>query len=157
MKQHRGNLIIWFLITGDTAAFFLFRSNDNDSHYNSSDSPIFRSVDYYEDEEAETIDRYDAIDEYWDELKDYVNGTRTIDACSYESGNCYSSDALISNGKVEIIYFPNGGHLYFSADIDESGNASDTDEEGNWWYFKIDADSSSIDDAIENLASDTAI
>ena len=53
-----------------------------------------------------------------------------------------------------MIYFPNGGYLYFSADIDEGGNASDFDQNGDSWDFTIDMDSSVIDDAIYDWASD---
>ncbi|GIW69044.1 MAG: hypothetical protein KatS3mg100_538 [Candidatus Parcubacteria bacterium] len=152
MKQNHGNAIIWFLILGAIAASFIFSGNDNNSNYNSSNNSIFRSGNSYEEER--TIDRYDAIYQYWDEIKDYVSGTETLDACSYESGNCYSLDAEISNGQIEMVYFPNGGYLYFSADIDESGNASDIDQNGNSWDFTIDMDSSMIDNAIYDWASD---
>lgn len=129
--------------------FSLFDGGNKSSQI---DDYQFRSDSY--NVEENTIDRYDAISDYWDEIKDYLSGTETIDACSSESGNCYSLDAEISSGQVEMIYFPNSGYLYFSADIDESGDASDFDSDGNSWDFTLDMDSSMVDDAIYDWASD---
>src|SRR3989338_968368 len=111
MRENRGNILIWILIIGAIAAFFLFRNggekNYNDSGYRSGRQNIISE---------KTLSRDEAIESYWDEIKDYIDGTETIDACSSDSGNCYDLDADISNGQVEEIYFPNGGYLYFSAD-----------------------------------------
>lgn len=106
------------------------------------------------DEEEMSIDRDDAIDEYWDEIKDYLSGTEELEACSSDSGNCYYLDSEISQGRVEQVYFSNGGYLYFSADIDERGDASDSDQDGNYWDFELDMDSSMVDDAVEEWADD---
>ena len=144
-------IIVSSIVVSAIAAFFIFSGGNNNSDYNSGD--IFQFSSSYEQEDR-TIGYYDAIYDYWDEIKDYVNGTETIDACSYGSGNCYSLDAEISNGQVEMIYFPNGGYLYFLADIDENGNASDFDNDGNSWDFTIDMDSLIIDIAIYDWASD---
>lgn len=100
------------------------------------------------------ISRDDAISDYWDEIKDYVDGTETVNVCSSESGNCYDLDVDISSGVIEEMYFRNGGYLYFSADIDENGEASDYDQDGNEWDFSVDMDSSFIDDAISEWSSD---
>jgi len=149
MNKRGGNILIWILIVGAIVAFFIFRDGDEKS-YNNSGYLFGRQNIIFE----KTLDRDEAIYNYWDEIKDYVNGTETIDACSWGSGNCYSLDADISNGQIEVIYFPNGGYLYFAADIDENGNASDFDREGNSWDFTIDMYSSIIDDAIYDWASD---
>jgi len=106
--------------------------------------------------ENKKISRDDAISDYWDEIKEYINGTETIEAYSYESSNYYDLEVDISNGQIETLYFNNGGHLEFSAEIDNDGHASDTDEDGNCWDFEIDMDSSLIDDAIENWANDNS-
>ena len=102
--------------------------------------------------EERTIDRDDAIYDHWDEIKEYFTATETIQAYSYQAGNTYDLDADISNGTVETIYFPNGGYLYFSANIDENGHASDFDYTGREWGFDIDMESSAIDEAIEEWA-----
>lgn len=138
------------LIIGALIAFFVFSGDENERTYYPS-YPNSRSIDYEEDN---IISRDDAIYYHWDEIKDYVSGTETIDACSLSSGNCYGLDADISNGAVETIYFPSGGYLYFSADIDENGNASDFDQNGDSWDFTIDMDSLIIDDAIYDWAYD---
>lgn len=101
-----------------------------------------------------TMSRYDAISENWDEIKEYLSGTETIEACSEESGNCYDLDADIDDGSIDEIYFPNGGYLYFGADIDSDGEASDIDQNGEGWDFTLDMDSSVVDDAVSDWASD---
>jgi len=102
--------------------------------------------------ENKTISYDEAIENYWDDIKEYVNGYETIEACS-DSG-CYDLEAYISNGKIEEIDFPNGGYLYFDADINSYGEASDMDQDLNWWDFSIDMDSSIIQDAVSDWASD---
>ena len=151
MKENRGNVVVWILIVGAIAAFFIFGGGNDNSNYDYRNSNQFRSS-YGENER--TIDRYDAIYDYWDEIKDYVDGTETIEACSWEAGNCYDLDADISSGVIETIYFINGGYLYLSADIDEDGNASDIDYDGNSWDFNVDINSSIIDDAVNSWAED---
>ena len=151
MRKQSGNALVWILIVGAIiAVLFIFNGNEDDPIHD--DSYLFRNSGYQEEDRI--IDRYDAIYDYWDEIKDYVAGTETIDACSSESGNCYSLDAEISNGQIEMIYFPDGGYLYFSADIDENGNASDFDRDGNSWDFTLDMDSSIVEDAVYDWASD---
>jgi hypothetical protein len=101
-----------------------------------------------------TIERDEALDEYWVEIKDYLNGTETVEACSQESGNCYDLDADISHGEIETLFFSEGGHLNFSADLDRYGEADDTDDDGGSWDFTLDMDSGIVDDAIEEWAAD---
>ena len=138
MNKKEGNALIWILIIGAVTVFIFGNNNFSNSEVS----------------EHATINRDEAISEYWGEIKEYINGTETIEACSSSSGSCYDLDADISNGEIEQIYFPNGGYLYFSADIDEDGSASDLDLNGNDWDFTIDTASSSIDDAIYDWASD---
>lgn len=65
-----------------------------------------------------------SIDDYEIE-KEKPDGTYTVEACSQNSGNCYDLDADISDGVVETIYFPNGGHLDMDgAELDEDFSAS---------------------------------
>jgi len=144
-------IILGILVIGTIAAFFIFSGDNNESDHLNGRYPGFIQQ---ENGEQKILGRDEAINDYWDEIKDYVDGTETIDACSLESGNCYSLDADISSGIIEEIYFSNGGYLYFSADINESGNASDIDQDGNNWDFTIDMDSSIIDDAIDEWAYD---
>lgn len=101
---------------------------------------------------SETISRSDAISEHWDDVKEYLNGNETVDACSSESGGCYNLEADIHDGEITEIHFNNGGHLSFSAEIDESGDASDSDENGNSWNFTLDMNSSIVDDAVDEWA-----
>ncbi len=51
------------------------------------------------------------------------------------------------------MYFSNGGRLSFSAELDESGTASDTDHEGASWDFSLDMHSQIVDDAINEWAN----
>ncbi len=152
IKKETGNIVVLILIIGAIVAFSLFSGNDNSS--NDTEGYNYPSRTGSSIESEKIIDRSDAVYEHWDEIKDYLNGTETINACSFESGNCYDLDAEISDGQIEMISFPNGGYLYFSADIDEYGNASDIDNDGNSWDFTLDMDSSVVDDAISDWASD---
>lgn len=139
------------LVIGGITAFALLGSGDSGTQGRYDDSRYYGSSEYSEDL---TIDRYDAIDAHWDEIRDYLNGTETIDACSSQSGNCYSLDADITSGQVDIVYFENGGYLYFGAYIDENGYASEYDQDGDEWNFSLDMDSSIVDDAVYDWASD---
>lgn len=120
----------------------------------SSDSRDY-SYSSYDDYEGNTMDRYDALADNWDEIKDYINGTETIEACSDSSGNCYDLDADLDNGDVDTIYFPNSGYLYFGAELNSDGEADGYDDDGNYWTFQVDEDL--IDDALYEWASDNAI
>ncbi len=73
--------------------FFIFSRDSNENQYlNIRYSGFIRQ----ENSEQRVLTRDEAIEGYWDEIKDYLDGTETIDACSEESGNCYSLDADIS-------------------------------------------------------------
>lgn len=100
-----------------------------------------------------TLSRDDAVSEHWNEIKEYLNGSETVEACSSSSGDCYDLEADISSGEIDEIYFSDAGYLYFSADIDEDGNASDVDQNGDSWDFALDMNSSIVDDAIDEWAS----
>ena len=104
--------------------------------------------EYYNSEN--TIDRYDAKSDYWDDIAEYLDGTYTIEACSDDSGNCYSLDADIGSGEINTIYFSNGGNLdIYGAEVDSDGEASgDSDED--YWTFEVD--SGDIDQAVEDWA-----
>jgi len=140
---------IWIIIIGAVVAFFIF-SQDSGEPKNPGNSR-----NYYGRINNDTIlTRDEALDYYWDEIKEYVSDTYTIEACSFESGNCYSLDADIYNGYIETVYFDNGGYLHFYAEIDESGYASDFDANSNSWDFTVDMNSYIIDDAIYEWADD---
>jgi len=145
MNRQGGNIIIIILIIG---SLFFFFGGDEDENYRSDDNGFFDS--------SETIYREDAISDYWDEIKEYVNGTETIVACSSQSGNCYDLDADIYQGMVDQVYFSNGGYLYFGADFDSNGYASEYDQNGNAWDFELDMDSSIVEDALYEWASDNS-
>lgn len=151
--QKNGNALIWIIVA--IIVYFIF-INDDFGKSQAVHSLVEPASDYYrspEVSESRTISYNEAISEYWDEIKDYVDGTETIEACSSTSGNCYDLDANISSGAVEQIYFSSGGYLYFSADIDENGNAFDYDQNGDAWDFALDMDSSIVDDAVNDWAS----
>ena len=98
-------------------------------------------------EEDLTTSDDDYVQYNWDEIKEYMSGTESIEACT--NSGCYTLDADISNGTVEQIYFPNEGYLYFSADIDENGDANDTDDRGRDWEFSIDMNSGVVENAVQ--------
>jgi len=113
----------------------------------------YGGYDNYYDDDYRVIDRDEAIDEHWDEIKEYVDGSTEVEAYSYDSGNYYSLDADISNGEVDQVYFPNGGYLHsLGAEVDSGGSASGYDQEYRDWEFEVD--DSLIDDAVEEWAQD---
>ena len=122
----------------------------------SDNTDIFRTQNNSYDTVQKTITRDDAISEHWDEIKDDLNGTETVNACSEDSGNCYDLDADISNGEIDTVHFINGGYLEIGAGIDESGDASGFDQEGKGWDFTLDMDSSIVDDAITDWANNNS-
>lgn len=135
--------LIWFAVFGDRIS--------------SSPAPTTNYGRYDEYEDIPSHDEYyyeDLAYDHWDEVKEYMSGTETIDACS-DSG-CYSLDADITDGYVETLYFPNGGYIYPDAEIDESGFAEGYDNDSNYWEFQIDMDSSMVQDAISEWATDYA-
>jgi|SRR3989344_6250670 len=146
-----GTLVVISLFTGGDDS----SSNAHDNYSAPTSNQLYYSDDSseYENEEY-AIDRYDAISDYWDEIREYVNGTETVEAYSWKSGSYYDLDVDISDGTIEAVYFPNGGHLYFSAEIDSDGEASDYDQNGNSWDFTLDMDSSVVEDAVYEWASD---
>lgn len=156
--NERWKTVAWIIGICVLVALFVFNhdSSSSSSGYDSYSPPT--SNRFYGGDNSgsseHTIDRDEAISDHWDEIKDYLSGSETINACSSESGNCYDLDANISDGQVEEIYFPNTGYLYFSADIDSDGEASDYDNDGNEWDFTLDMDSLIVDDAISDWASD---
>jgi hypothetical protein len=120
-------------------------NSHTDSRSSSGDSQSSASA-------GESISRNEAISDHWDDIRQYLNGSENIQACSSESGSCYDLDADIDNGEVSTIHFANGGHLNFSAEIGENGDASDADENGNSWDFTIDMNSSIVDNAVDEWA-----
>lgn len=103
------------------------------------------TVQYEEDMESLAHD-------HWDEVREYISGSETIEACS-DSG-CYSLDADISDGTIETVYFPNGGCIYPDAEINDDGTAEGYGSDDRYWEFQVDMDSSLVQDAISGWVSD---
>lgn len=145
-------VIAFFIFTHDGGSSvtsdsnFDYQAPSGNRFYGDSEEPYYDEVD--------TIDRYDAINDYWDEIREYVNGTETIVACSWDSGSCYDLDADISDGYIETVYFAEGGYLSVYAEIDSDGEASDFAQDGREWSFTLDMDSSIVEDAVYDWASD---
>ncbi len=116
----------------------------------SSDSYERYSDPDYDSYISETEDMYDMAYDNWDIVREYIDGTETIEACS-DSG-CYSLDADISYGYISTVYFPNGGYISPDAEIDSDGHASGYDSDGNDWSFEVDE--RILEDAIENWYED---
>ncbi len=121
---------------------------------NSSSSPSYGRFDEYEDSSAN--DNYENLEDlaydHWDEVREYMSGTETIEACS-DSG-CYSLDAEIFSGNIDTVYFPNGGYISPDAEIGSDGLASGYSSDGEDWSFEVSVDSSTIQDAIFDWASE---
>lgn len=100
------------------------------------------------------ITRDEAIQYHWDEIRENLTGTASVESCSIESGNCYDLEADISWGDIDTLHFDNGGYLSFGAGLDESGGASDIDDRGNSWDFSLDLNSPLVDNAIDEWAAE---
>jgi hypothetical protein len=89
-----------------------------------------------------------AVEKYWDDIRNYINGTITIKACRgyYPNDDCYDVEADILNGYIKKIYFRNGGNLSFDASLNQNGEAQDFDKYDNLWYFSIEEPYPSGDD-----------
>ncbi|MDO8557435.1 MAG: hypothetical protein Q7R98_03145 [Candidatus Jorgensenbacteria bacterium] len=113
---------------------------------------------YEESYERKSLSKEEAVDEHWDEIKYYLIGTETISAFSYENGNYYSLEAMISDGAVKEIITPNGNALYFWAEFDRNGNASEIDVAyGSAWDFHINIDSKLVKQAVYSWADDNGL
>jgi hypothetical protein len=132
----------WVIVAGIAAlgAYCAYGGGDTPTNDGSSETPS-------------AINRDAALSEHWDEIKEYANGSETVQACS-ESG-CYDLDADISSGIIETLHFANGGYLMLSADIEYDGSASDADERGRLWDFTLDMDSAIVDEALREWARAT--
>lgn len=118
-------LTVLLLLTG------LFAATCKDGYEDYEDG-MYRGEDA-EDAETYMDDSYEEAehDAYLDDElfsqshQEPIDGTYVVEACSNNSGNCYELDADVSDGEVETLYFPNGGHLDFDgAEIDEDGYAT---------------------------------
>lgn len=117
--------------------------------------PKLTVPNYYYYPNEKVITRDEAVDGYWYEIKDYVYGSKFVEVFSYKSANYYTLLTDISGGSIDTIYFPSGGYLYlFGADFDSNGYAFGVDLEGNGWDINLDMNSSIVDNAIEDWASD---
>jgi hypothetical protein len=137
-------VIVLLLAIGST--LFHHSEQEEKSNYSSSESGY-----YFQNRNHRTIDRDQALDEYWDDIKEYINGTETIEVYSHESGNYYDLDADISNGEVEVIHFEHGGYIYINAELNSDGSGEGY---GSDSYWDVQIDSSLIDDAVDEWASD---
>ncbi len=135
---------------------YIFFTSDKTSSNVSFSSRYFDSTEYSSEEESNTISYEDAISDNWDEIRDYIDATETIEACSDSNGNCYDLEADISEGCIDTIYFDNGGYLnFYSACFNEDGYTYDSDENGDDWEFNLDMGSSLVTEAIDEWASES--
>lgn len=113
--------------------------------------PTYTSEYRSQGRNSRTIDYDEALDNHWDEIKEYINGSEAIEVYSQESGSYYTLDADISSGEVESIHFPNGGWIYINAELNSDGTGEGY---GSDSYWDVEVDSYLIEDAAEEWASD---
>ena len=145
-SEHNSSSIATFVVIGLIIFFSIFSSGNDTS--SSSDNNYTGS---YSSEN--TIDRYDAKTDYWDEIKEYIDGTYTVIACSENSGNCYDLDLDINDGNTRSLYFPNGGYVDIYTEFDSDGSTSGYDD-NDADYWELTLNDSDIDDAIDEWAYD---
>lgn len=149
MSDDGGSVLGWLfwgaLIAGGV---WWWNSGDKTPEYN-TDSYV---SDYSSDYEDRTIDRDEAIDSYWDDIRDNLSGAALVEACS--SSGCYELDADVYSGILDTIHFSNGGYIEIGGYINESGYAYGEDSDGDEWEVHLNMDSSMVDDAIEEWADD---
>ncbi len=148
IKEIFGQIIGW-IVVGFFIVIGLYGSGNSGGSWSGADY----SDSYNDSYDAQkTVDRYDALSDNWDDIKDYLDGTYTVEACSDNSGNCYTLDADISSGDIETLYFPNGGYVNIGAEVNSDGEADgyDDSDDGDYWTFQVDE--SDIDEALEEWA-----
>ncbi len=127
--------------------WWMLSSDNNSSDYS------YPSSSY--SDEVSTIDRSDALYDYWDEIAEYLDGSYTVIACSENSGNCYDLEAEIDDGEVSTLNFSNGGYVGLSgAEVDSNGEAVGCDDDDCW---TIEVDENDIDDALDSWADNEGI
>jgi hypothetical protein len=143
-SENNSSSVTIFIVVGLIILGAIFWGNDSSSSdYGGYDEDYPRQ---------KTIDTYDAKSDYWDEIKEYIDGTYTVEACSEDSGNCYDLDLDTNDGYTDTLNFSDGGYIYISTEIDSNGRASDYDDDGDYWDITLS--DSDIDDAVEEWASD---
>ena len=115
---------------------------------------VQQSEDPTTEEEADDgrthISKDEAIKYDWDEIKQFIEGEEKIEVCNSDLDNCYLLEVTIRGGDVQKVYFPNGGHIELTAELDNNGEAEAYDDgRGYLWSFKINMNSSLIENAIE--------
>ncbi len=142
-------IIIILLIVG-SAVFHNSGKEEVKTNYNSYKTEYKQEPPTRYSKER-SINYDDALDEHWDEIKEYINGTESVEVYSHKSNGYYTLDADISNGEVESIHFPNGGYIYVNAELNSDGTGDGYGSDG---YWDVEIDSSLIEDAVEEWASD---
>jgi hypothetical protein len=141
-KKNILSLIFWIIIIG--ILIFWVSSNFNNSFNTTNQSRVPEEI-------SSVITKDEALNLYWDEIKEYINGLSNIEACQDE--NCYFVKAQISNGIIEKINFNNGNYLYVTGEIEfPNGYSSDIVEGGELWDFTFDMTSPLVDYAIQAWA-----
>lgn len=103
---------------------------------------------------SQAMSRAAAIERNWEAIKDHLNGTETIEACT-DGRTCYDLEADIDAGAITTVHFVNGGFLTVSADLDQDGSASDIDQRGRNWDFTLDMDTPIVNEAVQAWARET--
>jgi hypothetical protein len=153
------SVILWTVLVVGIGSWLYFGFSNNQSN-KMSDTECYsvhsRTYDRYgindtEDSYLDYDTMYDNAYDEWETVREYIDGTFVIDACS-DSG-CYTLDADISSGYIDTVYFPDGGYLSPSSEINSDGTASAYDSDGNAWEFIVSG--SDIDEAIDSWIKDS--
>ncbi len=153
--SNNGGAVVWLVLIGGVLLYIL--SGNTGSEDSGTYERFGAAAPAYSTGSASApLSRDDALSEHWDEIRGYLNGTQSVEACS-ESGSCYSLDADLSNGSIDTLHFNNGGWLSLDADIDSDGSASGIDQRGRSWTFDIDMNSADVDDAVREWAEDNGV
>ena len=120
---------------------------------NTDNSTINENINVDAENEKTVITQRQAINDHWEEIKEYINGTGTVKACYDFDNHCYFLKVDLKSGQITYMYFPNGGYLRFDVvELDREGLGEATSDDDRDWSFDLDLDNDAVYGAITEWA-----
>ena len=140
-------IIIFSLIVFVLICFFI--QSQTKQYSNPSNIKIESEIN----EDKKLISKEEVIKYSWSEIRQFVEGEEVIEVCNSDLDKCYDLEVSILGGDIMEIHFTNGGYIKLTAELDKNGEAEAYDDDrGYLWTFKINMDSTLINNAVVNWA-----